>query len=73
MAIVYKFDVLQALKEKGFSAYRLRKEKLLGESTIQCLRSGQLVSFTVIEWLCSTLGCNIGDLLDYVPGQEEQE
>lgn len=67
MAIVYKFDVLQALKEKGFSTYRLRKEKILAESTLQALRSGELVSYAIIERLCEMLGCNIGDLLNYVP------
>lgn len=35
MSIVYKIDVLSALKEKGYSTYKLRKEKLLGESVIQ--------------------------------------
>src|SRR5699024_6615991 len=33
MPIYYKFDILAALKEKGFSSYRIRKDKLLGEST----------------------------------------
>ena len=41
MPLKYKFDVLQALKEKGYSAYTIRKEKLLSESTIQKLRSGE--------------------------------
>lgn len=71
MAIVYKFDVLQALKEKGFSTYRMRKEKILAESTIQALRSGDLVSYEIVERLCDMLGCNIGDLLDYVPEKRE--
>ena len=38
MPIYYKFDILAALKEKGFSSYRIRKDKLLGESTLQSLR-----------------------------------
>lgn len=71
MAIVYKFDVLQALKEKGFSTYRMRKEKILAESTIQALRSGDLVSYEIIERLCDMLSCNVGDLLDYVPDKKE--
>lgn len=31
MAIRYKIDVLNALKEAGYSTYKLRKEKILGE------------------------------------------
>ena len=38
MPIKYKIDILAALKEKGYSTYRLRKEKLIGEATIQQLR-----------------------------------
>ena len=31
MALKYKINVLDALKEKGYSSYTLRKEKLLSE------------------------------------------
>ncbi|MBQ6611056.1 MAG: helix-turn-helix domain-containing protein [Oscillospiraceae bacterium] len=71
MAIVYKIDVLQALKEKGYNTNRLRKEKLLAESTIQAFREGKLVSYLNIERVCALLGCNIGDILNYVPNETE--
>lgn len=29
---VYKFDVLEKLKENGYNTTKLRKEKLLGEN-----------------------------------------
>jgi len=32
--IAYKIDILAALKEKGYNTNRLRKEKLLAESTL---------------------------------------
>ena len=65
MSIVYKIDVLSALKEKGYSTYRLRKEKLLGESVIQQLRSGEVISWANIERLCELLECQIGDIVEY--------
>lgn len=71
MAIVYKIDVLQALKEKGYNTNRLRKEKLLAESTIQAFREGRLVSYLNVERVCALLGCNIGDILNYVPNETE--
>ena len=66
MPIRYKFDVLAALKEKGYSTYKLRKERLLAENTLQQLRSGDLVSWANIERLCRLLQCQPGDLLEYV-------
>ena len=65
MALKYKIDVLEALKEKGYSSYSLRKEKLLSESTIQKLRSGEGVSWDNLETLCKLLECDISDILEY--------
>ena len=28
----YKIDILEELKEKGYSSYKLRKDKLMGEA-----------------------------------------
>ena len=61
----YKIDVLAALKEAGYSSYRLRKERLLSESTLQKLRDGIIVSTDVIEQLCELLNCQPGDLLEH--------
>ena len=64
MAIVYKTDILTALKEKGYNTNRLRKEKLLAESTIQQLRENKLVSWTNIDRICRLLECQVGDILE---------
>ena len=66
MALKYKINVLDALKEKGYSSYTLRKEKLLSESTIQKLREGEGVAWDNLETLCKLLDCDIADLLEYV-------
>lgn len=63
MGIVYKIDVLKELKEKGFSTYKLRKGKLLGEATIQKLREGHPVSWENISIICNLLSCDVGDIL----------
>ena len=66
MSIVYKVNVLAVLKEKGYNTTKLRKEKLLGESTIQQLRENKLVSWKNIDRLCELLDCQIGDILEYI-------
>lgn len=70
MSIVYKFDVLAALKEKGYSQNRMRVEKLIGQSYLTQLRHGELVSWKAMETICQLLDCKPGDLLDYVPNDK---
>lgn len=67
---VIKMDILEALKEAGYSAYRLRKEKIFGERVVQQLRQGELVSWATIEKVCTLLDCQPGDLLEHVPTED---
>lgn len=73
MPIAYKIDVLSELKAKGYSTYRLRKDKLLAEATIQSIRNGGLVSWDNIARICSMLKCQPGDILEYEEGGEQNE
>lgn len=63
--IVYKIDVLEKLKEKGYSQYVLRKENLLPQSTITRLRDEVIVSSTSLDVICKLLECQPGDILEY--------
>ena len=65
MPLQYKIDVVATLKDKGYTSYKLRQEKLLSESTIQKLRSGKGLSWENIETICRLLNCQPGDLLHY--------
>lgn len=67
MPLRYKIDVLEALKDAGYSSTRLRKEKLMGESYMTQLRRGEMVSWKTIETICRLLGCQPGDLVEYAP------
>lgn len=70
MPIHYKIDVLQELKTAGYNTSILRKEKLMGEATIQKLRKGELVSWANINTICRLLNCQPGDIMEYVPDEE---
>ena len=67
MPLIYKIDVLAALKEKGYNTTRLRKEKLLAESTIQKLRDCQPINWANIAQICELLNCQPNDFLQYDP------
>ena len=63
---VYKFDVLEALKEANYTTARLRKEKLLGENAIQSLRHGEMVGIIALEKICRLLDMQPGNIIKYV-------
>ena len=69
MAIKYKIDVLEALREAGYTSYKLRTEKLMSESTIQKLRNGEMVAMSNIDIVCRLLECQPGDLIEYIPAE----
>lgn len=65
MPMRYKVDVLAMLKEAGYNTNTIRKEKIMGESMLQKLRSGQMVSWATLETLCALLDCQPGDLIEF--------
>lgn len=66
MPVKYKIDILGALREKGYTTYKLRKEKLLAEGVIQSLRDNKPVSLDNIGRICDLLDCQPGDVLEHV-------
>lgn len=70
MSLKYKGDILAMLKEKGFSTYTLRKERLLSEGAIQSIRAGKAISWDNIHQLCKLLDCQPGDIIEYVKESE---
>ena len=73
MAIRYKIDILAALKEKGYSSQRIRKEKLIGQSYLQQLRHGELVSWKTLDTICALLDCQPADLIEFVKEETVNE
>lgn len=66
MALRYKVNVLEALRAAGYNTTRIRREKLLSESTLQKLRTGEGISWNNIDAICLLLDCQPGDLIEYV-------
>lgn len=67
MAISYQ-KLFRLLEEKGWTTYKIRKEKLIGQGTMTALKNGTggLDSKTISR-LCEVLNCQPGDLMEYVP------
>lgn len=63
---VYKFNVLEALKEAGYTTAKLRKENLLGENAIQSLRQNEMVGMIALEKICALLDMQPGNIIKYI-------
>ena len=68
----YKIDVLDTLKEAGYTTTRLRKEKLLGENAIQYIREGKPVGAKALDSLCRLLDMQPGNIIKYVEDGEQK-
>ena len=66
--LTYKIDVLQALHNKGYTTYRIRQEKVINESALQALRTGDMIGIKTLEKLCAVLQLEPGDIIGYTQG-----
>ncbi len=68
-----KYDRLWlTLKEKGVSQYELIKDYGIDKAQLQRLRKNMVVKTMILNRLCGILDCKIEDIVEYVPGDEEE-
>lgn len=65
--IKYKIDIIQALKNRGYSTYKIRKEKIFNESQLQQMRENKILAQDALNKVCTLLDCQPGDILEYIP------
>jgi putative transcriptional regulator len=70
--INYKIDPLKELAKRGYTANRLRKNKMLSESTMQRLREKGDINTKTLNTLCVILKCQPSDIIEVVPTDEEK-
>lgn len=71
--IIYKMNIMEALKEKGYTSYKLRKEKVFGEATMTKFRNKEYINFENLNLLCKLLDCQPGDIIEYIPDDGGQD
>lgn len=62
--IIYR-DVLEKLKEAGYTTYDILKYRYLSQSTLTAIRQNKPISTKSIDVLCRLLQCQPGDILMY--------
>jgi len=68
--IKYKIDIIQALKNKGYSTYKIRKEKIFNESQLQQMRENKILAQDALNKVCTLLNVQPGDILEFIPDDE---
>ena len=64
--IVYKIDVLESLKEAGYSSFRILHEGIISQGAVQKLRKGEPVGIKTLNKLCEILDMQPGNIIKYV-------
>lgn len=72
MAVSYN-KLCKLLVDKKMSKADLRKASGVSPNTMTKLRRDEPVMLNVLDKICETLGCNYGDIMDYVPDKERSD
>lgn len=66
MGKIVFYKLFDKMKEQNLSTYKIRKEKIINEATLQRLRNNESVSTNSIASLCQALNCQPADIMEYV-------
>ena len=64
-------NLWNVMKEKGITQYTLIKKYNVSPGQITRLKRNESVSTHTIEVSCKILDCNVGDIMRYIPDDEE--
>lgn len=70
--IRYKIDVMDALKQRGYSPGKIQKERLLPAQTVQNIKAGKSITLETLNRICIMLKLQPGDIIEVVPTDEEK-
>lgn len=71
--IVYKVNVLEELKKKGWNTTRIQKEGFLSQGTYLKIKNGDTnINLASLNKLCIVLRCQPSDIIEVIPADEEK-
>ncbi len=71
MAIVVNLDVMMAKRKMSLNELSRRVDITLANLSILKNNKAKAVRFTTLEAICKALDCQPGDILEFVPDEEE--
>lgn len=70
MSISYK-KLFHILVDRNLTGAKLSEMAGIAQSTITKLRRNEVVQTDIIEKICAALGCQPGDIMEYIPEETE--
>ena len=70
--IRYKFDIMQALRDRGYDSKKIKTERILSQATITAIKRGGNITTDTLNRLCIILRLQPSDILEVVPTDEEK-
>lgn len=67
MPVYAKSETLDLLKDKGYSSYRLREEKILTPGTLQKIRDEKQLTMHELETICDLLHVQPNKVVEWQP------
>jgi putative transcriptional regulator len=71
MAIIVNLDVMMAKRKKGLTELASEVHITLANLSILKNNNAKAVRFSTLEAICKALECQPGDILEWVPDEEE--
>ena len=68
----FKIDVCEELKKKGYSTYKIQREKIFPRSTYDAMKAGKVPATKTLDTICRLLGKQPGSIIRWVPDPEEE-
>ena len=66
--------LLKLFEQKGITSYTItKKDKIIGQATWKKIHENGHIDTRTIETLCKYLNCQPGDILEYVPDENETQ
>lgn len=72
MAVTYK-RLFHLLIDRGIQASELTEKAGFSANILTRIRRNQYVSLESIERICTVLGCNVDDILEFIDVEDEHE
>ena len=73
MGIVVNLDVMMAKRKMSLGELAQKVDVTMANLSILKNNKARAVRFSTLEAICRALDCQPGDILEYVPNQEERD
>lgn len=72
--LLFKIEVMEELKKRGYTTYRIRENGIFAPATMKALRENRVaMNSQTIDTLCRLLDMQPGEIMEYVPDETEED